>query len=375
MTDSREAARRKVRAPLGRRSQRRWAIVGGVAMCWLVAELMTGSALIATVLLVAIAGLGVACVAGLRAMGITRDHPWLRRLAARPWRDGQDVLKVAMRHLSDVFIVTPSGSLLAPDIVELQMNPGDLASLRERMELDVVSTSVTEVYEDQVAEHGARFAGAYRPEVYVVPDDSIPQGRYRLQRGLPVSARPSPDLWDLPDVPDHFDPQLTYVDATALDEVSAGFAPEQSYAKPESGPGYAQPVGAGSGGAGSGGRTWYEVNPDRTIMDGAATVMEQIRPAVPVLRLVTGSSVTETSMSGARAGRGLVELVLPDVPTVSREHARFTFSAGRWWVTNQGMNGLFVNGVPVTGEQPLSDGDSIRWGTRPDAPLSRIEIG
>jgi hypothetical protein len=369
MTDSREAARRQVRAPLGRRSQRRWAIVGGVAMCWLVAELMTGSAVIATVLLVAIAGLGVACVAGLRAMGITRDHPWLRRMAARPWRDGQDVLKAALRHLSDVFIVTPSGSLIAPDIVELQMNPDDLASLRERMELDVVSTSVTEVYEDQVADRGARFAGAYRPEVYVVPDDSLPQGRYRLRRGLPVSARFSADPGDLPD-PDLIDRQFTYVADSALDEVSAGFAPEQSYPQPESDPGYVQPVGGGPGG-----RTWYDVNPGRTIMDGAATVMEQIRPSVPVLRLVTGSSVTETSMSGARAGRGPVELVLPDVPTVSREHARFTFSAGRWWVTNQGMNGLSVNGVPVAGEQPLSDGDSIRWGKRPDAPLSRIEIG
>jgi pSer/pThr/pTyr-binding forkhead associated (FHA) protein len=110
-------------------------------------------------------------------------------------------------------------------------------------------------------------------------------------------------------------------------------------------------------------------------MDGMPTVMEQIRPAVPVLRLVTGSSVAETSMSGARAGRGPVELVLPDVPTVSREHARFTFSEGRWWVANQGMNGLFVNGVPVSGEQPLSDGDSIRWGTRSDALLSRVEVG
>jgi hypothetical protein len=351
MTDSREAARRPVRAPLRRRSRRRWAIVGGVAMCWLVVEFRTGSAVTATVLLVAIAGLGVAAVAGLRAMGITRDHPWLRWMAARPWRDGQDVLNAAMRHLPDVFIVTPSGSLIAPDIVELQMNPDDLASLREQMELDVVSTSVTEVYEDQVAERGARFAGSYQPEVYVVPDDSIPQGRYRLRRGLPVSARYSPGTRDLPDVPDLMDRQFGYVAqefaATAQDPV----------------------------GAGPGGRARYEVDPGRTIMDGVATVMEQIRPAVPVLRLVTGSSVTETSMSGARAGRGPVELVLPDVPTVSRQHARFTFSAGRWWVTNQGMNGLSVNGVPVSGEQPLSDGDSIRWGTRPDAPLSRIEIG
>jgi hypothetical protein len=341
MTDNREAARRPLRAPLPRRSRQRWAIAGGVAICWLILEFMTGSAVTATVLLVAIAGLGAAGMAGLRALGITRDHPWLRQMAARPWRDGQDVLNVAMRHLSDVFIVTPSGSLIAPDVVELQMNPGDLASLSERMGLDVVGTSMTEVYEDQVAERGARFVGSCQPEVYMVTDHSIPQGRYRLRRGLPVSARPSSDPWDLPDAPDLIDPQ-----------------------------GYAQPVDAGPEG-----RTRYEVDPVRTIMDGVATVMEQIRPAVPVLRLVTGSSVAETSVSGARAGRGPVELVLPEVPTVSRVHAIFTFAAGRWRVANQGMNGLSVNGVPVSGEQPLSDGDSIRWGKSQDAPLSRVEIG
>jgi hypothetical protein len=351
MTDSREAVRRPVRAPLRGRSRRRWAIVGGVAMCWLVAELIAGSALTATVLLVAIAGLGVAGVAGLRALGITRDHPWLRGMAARPWRDGQDVLNAAMRRLSDVFVVTPSGSVIAPDVVELQMNPGDLASLRERMELDVVSTSMTEVYEDQVAERGARFAGSCQPEVYVVPDASIPQGRYRLRRGLPVGARPSPGSRDLPDVPDLIDRRFT--DVASECAVTA-----------------ANPVGAGLGG-----HARDEVNSGQTIMDGVATVMERTRPAVPVLRLVTGSSVAETAVSGARAGRGPVELALPDVPTVSRHHARFTFAAGCWWVTNQGMNGLSVNGVPVAGKQPLSDGDSIRWGMSPDAPLSRIEIG
>jgi pSer/pThr/pTyr-binding forkhead associated (FHA) protein len=59
---------------------------------------------------------------------------------------------------------------------------------------------------------------------------------------------------------------------------------------------------------------------------------------------------------------------------VSREHARFTFADGRWWIANQGRNGLTLNGAKVTGEQPLSDGDTIRWGTNPDAPLSRVEI-
>jgi pSer/pThr/pTyr-binding forkhead associated (FHA) protein len=70
-----------------------------------------------------------------------------------------------------------------------------------------------------------------------------------------------------------------------------------------------------------------------------------------------------------------VELALPEVPTVSREHARFTFSDGQWRIANLGMNGLTVNGEPVTGERPVSNGDAIRWGTRPDALASRVEIG
>jgi hypothetical protein len=242
------------------------------------------------------------------------------------------------------------------------------------MEFDVICSSVTDVYENQVSEHRARFAGSARPEVYVVADDSVPQGRYRLQRGVPVSARSPRGSRDLRDAPDRFDRPYTYDDqefaANASDAGGAGFAPPWSYDQPASGPGYAQPVSAGAGA-----RTRYEVVPGATVMDGMATVMEQIRPAVPVLRLVTGSSVAETSRSGARAGRGPVELVLPDVPTVSREHAKFTFSEGRWWVANQGMNGLFVNSVPVSGKQALSDGDSIRWGTLAEAPQSRVEIG
>jgi hypothetical protein len=290
---------------------------------------------------VAIAGLGAGCAGGLRALGITRDHPWIRRLASRPWRDGQDVLKVAMRHLSDVFVVTPSGSLLAPNIVELQLNPDDLVSLCGRMELGVISASVTEVYEEQVAAHGARFAGPGRADVHVIAAGSVPPGRYRLRQGDLESIDAPPDMSD-----------AWYADV----------APEFAYATPQHG--YAAP----------GSRVWQGPDSGLTVAGGMATIREQSLASVPVLRLVTGSSVAETLMSGARAGRGPVELVLPDVPTVSREHARFTFSDGRWWVANQGRNGLTLNGAPVAGEQPLSDGDAIRWGTRPDALMSRVEI-
>jgi len=296
--------------------------------------------------------LGAASVGGLRALGVTRDHPWIRRMASRPWRDGQDVLKVAMRHLSDVFVVTPSGSLLAPSIVELQLNPDDLNFLCERMELGVISASMTEVYEEQVAEYRARYAGPGRVEVYVTASASVPPGRYRLRQGDPVSAGTRPDALDA----------RQYAEA----------APELAYAGP-------QHAYAGSGshawhdpGPADPGHAWPDPGP--TVAVGMTTIMEPSLPPVPALRLVTGSSVAETRTSGARAGRGSVELVLPEDPTVSREHARFTFSEGRWRITNQGRNGLAVNGVPVAGEQPLSHGDSIRWGSRPDALLSRVEI-
>jgi len=355
MTSGREAARRRGRAPLRQRSRRRWGIAAGVAAGWVILEVATGSVVSATVLLVIIAGLAAVGVGGLRALGITQDHPWIRRMASRPWRDGQDVLKVAMRHLSDVFVVTPSGTLLAPNVVELQLNPDDLAALCERMELGVISASMTEVYEEQVAEHEARFAGPGRADVYVVAAGSVPPGRYQLRQGDLARGYAQPGQ-----------PAAPYPDVSYPDVQYGVEAPELAYAAPPQA--YAEPAGY----------VWHAPeapDPGLTVAAGGMTTMlERNLPPVPLLRLVTGSSAAETRMSGARAGRGSVELVLPDEPTVSREHATFTFADGRWWITNQGRNGLTLNGTPVAGEQPLSDGDAIRWGTRCDALLSRVEI-
>jgi FHA domain len=338
MTGGRAAARRPARTPLRRRTRQRWMLASGVAACWLVLEVVTGSAVSATVVLMVIAALTAAGVGGLRALGITRDHPWLRRMASRPWRDGQDVLTVAMRHLADVFVVTPSGALLAPNLVELQLNPEDLAFLCERMELGVISASMTEVYQEQVTAYQARLTGPGRAEVYVIAAGSVAPGRYRLRQGDPVSIDGRP-------------------------EYHANAAPQWAYSAPQHA--YAE----------SGGYVWEKPDPDLTVGGGMITIMEPSPAPVPALRLVTGSSVAETRVSGARAGRGSVELVLPDVLTVSREHATFTFSDGRWWITNQGRNGLTLNGAPVAGEQPLSNGDTIRWGASPDALASRVEVG
>jgi hypothetical protein len=338
--------RQPARAPLRRRSRQRWAIAGGVAAGWLVLEFVTGSIVSATVVLMVIAVLGGAGAGGLRALGITGDHPWLQRMASRPWRDGHDVLKVAMRHLADVFVVTPSGALLAPNLVELQLNPEDLDCLCERMELGVISASMTEVYHEQVTQYRAQLAGPGPVQVYIIAAGSVLPGRYRLRQGDAAGIDAPPDRYPAA-------PPGRY--ATAQPDRYPNAIPQWAYAgNPQ---------------------RHAEAGQDMTISAGMVTIMEPSVAPIPVLRLVTGSSVAETRTSGARAGRGAVELVLPDVLTVSREHATFTFSDGRWWVTNQGRNGLALNGTPVAGEQPLSDGDTLRWGANPDAPLSRVSIG
>jgi hypothetical protein len=368
---------------------------------WLVLLDLTGSVIAATMLLAFLAGLVVVGVMVLRALGISREHPWVRQLAARPWRDGQEVLHLALRHLPEVFIVTPSRSLIAPNVVELRLNPDDLGSLTERMDLGLIAESAAEVYEEQAAAHGARFAAPGPAEVRVVADSSVPEGRYRLRQGQPVDAGVQPGFdFTYAGVQPGFD--FTYAGAppAAVPQAAVGYpvapapaarppATEVTHPGSRSGP---APGPAGSGAAradgphrvldgpypefvGHDGNTQVQPGPGRAAFAGGSTVIELSRSPVPVLRLVTDGSVAETRVSGARAGRGGVELNLPDVPTVSREHARFTFSDGRWWIANLGRNGLTLNGAALAGEQPLSSGDSIRWGMRSDALLSRVEIG
>src|SRR5215468_643082 len=187
MTDPGEAMRRPLRAPMPKRRRRRWA----VAACWAVAIAKTGSIAAGTVLLLLVAALGTACVLGLRAMGVGAAHPWVQGVRSRPWRDGQDVLQLGLRHLPDVFVITPGGSLLAPNSVELWLNPRDYISLCELMDIDLVDASASEVYQEHVAAHGARFARADVAEVRVVGDPSVPAGRYRLRQARPLDVAPA----------------------------------------------------------------------------------------------------------------------------------------------------------------------------------------
>jgi len=358
MTDRGEAMPGPPRAPMPRRVRRRWAAAAAVAACWAAALAFTGSFVASAELLLFGAALGTGFVLALRAMGIGAAHPWVQRMRSRPWRDGQDVLQLGLRHLPDVFVITPGGSLLAPNSVELWLNPRDLGSLCELMDIGLVDASAAEVYQEQVAAHGARFARPGAAEVRVVGDPCVPAGRYRLRQARPL------------DTPSAFQP----VPDPQLELAGAGL---RRPGAPAAGP-VPQPVQgalAGDWPYAHDGHTNDEPASAETVIPGLATVAETGQRPVPVLRLVTGDRAAETQVSGARAGRGEVELRLPAIPTVSREHARFTYAGGQWWITNLGRNGLTLNGVPLTGQRPVSEGDSIRWGSQADAPVSRVEVG
>src|SRR5258708_18318427 len=192
MAERREAVRRAGRPALPQRRRKRWPVAAGVAVCWAVLLVLTGSVFGATLLLALLAGLGILSAGILKAMGVTRNQPWVRRITARPWRDGQDVLRLALRHLPDVFVITPRGSLLAPNLVDLRLNPADLRPLTQRMGLGPISMSAAETNKDQVAAHGARFAGDGPASVRVMADPSVPPGRWLLRQRPPANAAPHP---------------------------------------------------------------------------------------------------------------------------------------------------------------------------------------
>ncbi|HEY0716771.1 MAG TPA: hypothetical protein VGD68_04075, partial [Streptosporangiaceae bacterium] len=193
MMSEQGGTRRPARTGLQSRQNRRWLIVAGVAVAWIILWFVTGSIGGAFIFLIVLAALAAAAFFGLRALGVNRDHPWVQRVSSRPWRDGQDVLGQALKHLPEVFVVTPNGTLLAPDVVDLRMNPEDLQALGERMEPSLVMESAAEVYQETVAAHHARLARRAPVEVRIIADPGMPPGRFRLRQGQPVNSYLAPD--------------------------------------------------------------------------------------------------------------------------------------------------------------------------------------
>jgi FHA domain-containing protein len=363
MADRGGTSQRPPRAPLSSRSRRRWAIAGGVAAGWLLLVIGTGSALAGTAVFFVIAVVAALCLVALRSLGIDRDHPAVQRLGSRPWRDGRDVLRLALRQLPEVFLVTPSGSLLAPNLVELHMSPDDFDGLSEIMDQDMIDACATESYLGHLGERGARLGGPGPARVHVAGDPAVPPGRFRLRQGRPVQGGPLPAA-----------PSLPAASPAAWGPAAAGIPAVAQAPAPAAAPDMMRMNAGGGVFQASDGQTRTGPAGARALATDLMTVTEPAQ--APLLRLITGGSAVQTRVSGARAGRGAsCELLLPEEPTLSRLHAKFTCDGGQWRVTALGRNGLMVNDRVVTGEQPLRDGDLIRWGRQTGSLVSAVQIG
>jgi|SRR5579875_1189974 len=314
MAEQWQSAERPGWAPAPQRSRRRWVLAAAAGAAWMLLFVLTHSMLGATVLVLLLAAFAGGCLLSARTLGGNSSSSWLGRLAGRPGPDDQDG--------------SPAGPLPAG------ARPGYRVT------------------------RGREYPGVEAPPSRLTRDWPGPGWAERADR--PPAAAPRP--------------------AAAGSRPAAGITPARSRAwLPQTGEvvaaaGYTPAAGTPAQDEAWLPRTGAVASP--AMAAGLPTMAESCLPQVPELRLVTGGRVTKTSRSGALAGRGEVELVLPAVSTVSREHARFTYTSGQWWVANLGRNGLTLNGTPLAGAgHAIRDGDSIRWGHRPDAPVSRVEIG
>ena len=139
-----------------RRRRRRWVIAISIGVAWVFLISETGSIVGGTVISLLLAVAVGGSLAVLRTLGFDREHPWVQRMRTRPWRNGQDVLRLGLRHLPEVLIITPNQSRVAPNSVELQMSPEDLFSLAESLDLEFINSSATECYETMLRKRSVR---------------------------------------------------------------------------------------------------------------------------------------------------------------------------------------------------------------------------
>ncbi len=87
-------------------------------------------------------------------------------------------------------------------------------------------------------------------------------------------------------------------------------------------------------------------------------------PTKVVVLNESGSRVSTHRLTGALdIGRDSACAIRPDDTYLSQQHARIFERNGSWVVEDLGStNGTFLNGQPLSGPQPLHDGDRIRIG-------------
>ena len=139
-------AARPPRPPVPPRTRRVRATAVTAACGFLLLLMATRSVVLSLTMTLLLAAAGAIAFLAVRSWGFPANHPWVRSLVSRPWRTGQEVWQLALKHLPETFIIAPDGSRLAPDRVELRMNPEDYADLTGSIDVEVLAASSSDVY-------------------------------------------------------------------------------------------------------------------------------------------------------------------------------------------------------------------------------------
>jgi hypothetical protein len=326
------------------------------AATWLLLLLRTQSLTTATVLTILLAAVLAGVILTVRLSGLPADiAPLMERLRSRPWRDPMVVFQEGLARLPLTLVSGARDHVWAHNELVMLLSERDLTALLRQIEPSLLETLASDEYSQVVSAYGARLRHASPVRVQIRSSIGVPDGTARFRFPGWPTAPPSVSRYDI----------ANHDGGTVRDAVAdLGSASAVR-------PAVDRPVPAESDTASpiALGMTTELTATQHEAVDAAANKI------VPTLFLHTSGSRSSTRMSSAIAGRDpRVDLVLPDVGTVSRRHARFSYVDGRWCVECLGRNGLLLNGREVSLRQVVNDEDTLTWGRSTSALTSQVQL-
>ncbi|MDR1013792.1 MAG: FHA domain-containing protein [Coriobacteriales bacterium] len=119
------------------------------------------------------------------------------------------------------------------------------------------------------------------------------------------------------------------------------------------------PAGQGAGSNVSNAATIFDRKPQ------AATIIDKPQ-SIAMLTVLSGSNrgqIHRLPAGDVKVGRGSTNYIALDDEKASREHAKLLYNGGSWVVFDLGSaNGTYLNDRPVSGQEPINTGDTLRMG-------------
>lgn len=322
-------------------------------------------------------------------------HPVTMRLRQHPFRGWEEIVtQLAAAMERELFVIPgPTGSVIAgvPRLV-VHLAPGDFRDCSAHWNINALAEHLTRVYASILKQAKASVPVGEKIEVTIVPDCTVPSGRYRIKtRPTPLddgTVYPRTSKLD-------FAPVIEPADRNEDSAGADGSGPADSAGWADCGSRSAQPdrpSGRNTQESSTSAMDW-ETRRALAVQDRAAAAgtreaergrtVHQVfyRPLKIRVALPADSEAKPRTFTAHSAvvefGRSRSCDITLDFDTVSAFHGRFIWlsSQGGWNVEDLGsLNGLLVNGAQLLTRRAVQDGDIISVGRTPDAPQMIVKL-